>query len=188
VNPFPVLDIDETEGDGEFGEQSITYIGRSRVSSAAEWLVDWEMEDQPGEQIHYRVRRLAERLQASPASFAAVIRERLAAEGGFVLRVERPEPDHRTRELFEQLTDEWKRDTLGESSFMKIVIHRAYQRIIGMGPPVLPLILRELESEPRFWFWALTAITGEDPAEGEETVQGAADRWLEWGRQHEYLS
>ena len=36
---------------------------------------------------------------------------------------------------------------------------RPYQRIIGMGLPVVPLILEELEREPDQWFWALEAIT-----------------------------
>jgi hypothetical protein len=39
----------------------------------------------------------------------------------------------------------------------------SYQEIIAMGPPVVPLLLRELEQDPHFWSWALTAITEEDP-------------------------
>jgi hypothetical protein len=32
-----------------------------------------------------------------------------------------------------------------------------------MGMPVIPLILEDFRSEPFHWFWALNAITGEDP-------------------------
>ena len=32
-----------------------------------------------------------------------------------------------------------------------------------MGPDVVPLILSELEKEPHHWFWALEAITDENP-------------------------
>ena len=39
----------------------------------------------------------------------------------------------------------------------------SYQKIIGMGPAVVPLILSELETEPDHWFWALEAITDENP-------------------------
>jgi hypothetical protein len=191
MNPVPVLDIEESDGDGEPGERAISYLGRSRVSSTSEWLAEWEIEEEAGEQLHYRVRRLAELLQASATRFEAVIRERLAEvelSRAVLVRLEESPPHGRTQELFEQLAHEWRRDTLGESSFMRIVVHRSYQRIIGLGPEVVPLILLELEREPRLWFWALTAITGENPAEGEDTVRGAADRWLEWGRQHKYLS
>ena len=39
----------------------------------------------------------------------------------------------------------------------------SYQRIIGLGSAVVPLLLRELERQPDHWFWALKAITGADP-------------------------
>jgi hypothetical protein len=68
----------------------------------------------------------------------------------------------------------------------KIAIHPAYQRIIGMGQPVIPLIFRELEREPDHWFWALQSITGENPVsvdrQGNITQMAAA--WLEWGKAH----
>lgn len=37
------------------------------------------------------------------------------------------------------------------------------QRIIGMGPVVVPLILEELRREPDHWFWALEMLTEDDP-------------------------
>ncbi|MDQ6805142.1 MAG: hypothetical protein M3065_09260 [Actinomycetota bacterium] len=61
-------------------------------------------------------------------------------------------------------------------------MHPAYQRIIGLGRPAVPLILKRLAEEPAQWFWALTAITGEDPAVGQTTLDGAAGAWLSWGR------
>lgn len=83
---------------------------------------------------------------------------------------------------FENLADEWEQATDFESVVARKVMHPAYQRIIGMGHPAVPLILRRLKREPRQWFWALTSITGEDPAQGETTADGAAQAWLEWGR------
>lgn len=46
---------------------------------------------------------------------------------------------------------------------MEMAMHPAYQRIIGLGPEVAPLLLRELERQPDHWFWALKALTGADP-------------------------
>ena len=68
------------------------------------------------------------------------------------------------------------------------VAHWAYQRIIGMGQPALPLILHDLDERPDHWFWALNAITGIDPADGVESFQDAAERWLEWGRSEGLLN
>ena len=47
------------------------------------------------------------------------------------------------------------------NTFQRRDLHR--DEIIGMGPAVVPLILSELEKEPDRWFWALEAITDENP-------------------------
>ena len=68
-------------------------------------------------------------------------------------------------------------------------MHPAYQQIIGMGEEALPLILEELSRRPGHWFWALKAITGEDPVPAEHAgeVPEMTRAWLEWGRQHDYI-
>ena len=65
----------------------------------------------------------------------------------------------------------------------------SYQRIIGLGPSAIPLILRELENEPGHWFWALAALTGENPAaQGTAgNVDAMREAWLQWGRERGYL-
>lgn len=84
---------------------------------------------------------------------------------------------------FRHLATWWKRDTEFQSSPARIALHPAYQRIIGMGPGALPLILRDLEHTPGQWFWALQAISGEDPVREED--RGYVDRmtraWIRWG-------
>ena len=45
----------------------------------------------------------------------------------------------------------------------RLVLYKAYQAIISPGLPVAPLLLRELKTHPRQWFWAPHAITGENP-------------------------
>lgn len=66
-------------------------------------------------------------------------------------------------------------------------MHPAYQRIIGLGPRAVPLILRELQKTRGHWLWALNAITGEDPAPPAATYSEAVDAWLEWGKENRYL-
>lgn len=94
-----------------------------------------------------------------------------------VARMPRP-----TDTFFDELADRWEAETVFESVATRKAMHPAYQRIIGMGQPAVPKILRRLETEPAQWFWALTAITGEDPAVGQTTLDGAAAAWLSWGR------
>src|ERR1700687_149051 len=55
----------------------------------------------------------------------------------------------------------WKRDTKFLSSPLDRYMHPSYQRIIGLGPAVTSLILRDLKKELNDWFFALPAITGE---------------------------
>ena len=59
-----------------------------------------------------------------------------------------------------------------------------YQRTIGLGSMAVPLILAELRRETDHWFWALEAITGENPVpvDAAGNVHAAAEAWLRWGR------
>jgi hypothetical protein len=90
---------------------------------------------------------------------------------------------------FERLAAEWKSATKVLSSITSKAMHPAYQQIIGMGPEVLPLILARLEEAPDHWFWALKAISGEDPVppEGRGKIEEMRQAWLEWGRKKGYL-
>ena len=90
------------------------------------------------------------------------------------------------QQRFQALAREWKRDVAFLSDTNEICTHPAYQQIIGMGTLAVPFILGELQFEPDHWFWALKAITGEDPVpEGErgqlDLMVGA---WLSWASQH----
>ncbi|HET7462236.1 MAG TPA: hypothetical protein VFJ82_13350 [Longimicrobium sp.] len=84
---------------------------------------------------------------------------------------------------FRHFTQWWKHDTEYQSSPTRIAMHPAYQRIIGMGREALPFILKDLEATRAPWFWALHAITGEDPVPEED--RGHIDRmtraWVRWG-------
>ena len=91
-------------------------------------------------------------------------------------------------ERFERLAEAWWEDTLFESSVTRMAMHPAYQRIIGMGESAVPLMLEALAEEPEHWFWALRAITGEDPVSEDDRgdVRAMTAAWLEWGRAQGY--
>jgi hypothetical protein len=90
---------------------------------------------------------------------------------------------------FANLAAEWEEDTRNISSATQIVLHPAYQRIIGMGPRVLPLIFARFQNEPQHWFWALRAISGEDPVLQEHVgnVRQMASDWFAWAREYGFV-
>ena len=90
---------------------------------------------------------------------------------------------------FDNLKNEWKESTAILSSITEIVMHPAYQQIIGMGPTAIPLIFLSMRQKPDHWFWALKAITGEDPVPPEHRgkIRKMNDAWLEWGKNQLYL-
>jgi hypothetical protein len=92
-------------------------------------------------------------------------------------------PPERLRERFERLAAKWKTESRFLSNTVQMAMLDSYQRIIGMGEPVVPLILEELAREPRQWFWALQAITEEDPVpvESRGKVREMAKAWIDWG-------
>ncbi len=65
-----------------------------------------------------------------------------------------------------------------------MILHPAYQQIIGLGRGALPLILEELAQQPNYWFWALFAISGEDPVnvEDQSDLEKMTAAWLNWGK------
>lgn len=89
---------------------------------------------------------------------------------------------------FNILKTEWEAKTALLSSITEITLHPAYQQIIGMGTAVIPFILAELKRKSAHWFWALKAITGEDPVLPEQRgrMNEMREAWLRWGRKQGY--
>lgn len=85
---------------------------------------------------------------------------------------------------FRTLARQWKEACGLLSSTSAMVAHPAYQAIIELGEPVVPLLLRELENEPVHWFEALKAITGHDPVSPDDwgNIPAMTAAWLAWGR------
>jgi hypothetical protein len=88
------------------------------------------------------------------------------------------------RQQFRVLVKWWRDGTQHESSLTKRFNHPAYQGIIAMGRPLVPLILQELKAQPDFWFAALKLITGKDPVpvSSRGRLKEMTQAWLDWGR------
>ncbi len=93
------------------------------------------------------------------------------------------------QDLFGTLAERWRKETQDMSSVTAISMNFSYQRIIGLGDRAVPLILQELQQQPDHWFWALTAITGDDPVPPEHSgdIVKMTEDWLRWGTQRGYI-
>jgi len=91
-------------------------------------------------------------------------------------------------ETFQRLANLWQTAVGHHSSSSKRDKHPAYRAIIALGPPVVPLLLRDLELNRRHWFTALTAITGADPVSEVDAgkILAMIETWLKWGKEKGY--
>lgn len=91
---------------------------------------------------------------------------------------------------FVRLVQEWKQQSRYLSNSVQMAMLKPYQRIIGMGVPVVPLLLEELHRQPDHWFWALESITGTNPVQEQHLGQVAlmAQDWVNWGREQGLLA
>jgi hypothetical protein len=100
-----------------------------------------------------------------------------------------PEQQQDVARRFQGLATQWTSTTRYRSNTQAPRNHPVYQELVGLGEPVVPLILAELEREPNVsWFTVLAAITGENPVPPALAgrVDAMARAWLDWGRQRGY--
>ena len=92
--------------------------------------------------------------------------------------------DPALKKYFNELVASWKRAAQGASNSEVILAHPAYLEILAMGPPAVPLILRDFERKGWHWYAALHQLTGARPypsgTRGRERMRQA---WLAWGRE-----
>lgn len=89
---------------------------------------------------------------------------------------------------FRELAARWLTETAYVSSTSDLVGHPAFQEIVALGPPVIPLLLGELEKRTGPWHRALRRVTGADPVPPSDrgNIDRAADAWLRWGKEQGY--
>ncbi len=98
------------------------------------------------------------------------------------------QPAETLEERFCRLAARWCADTAYVSSSSELVAHPAFQEIVSMGAPVIPLLLRELNKRSGQWHRALRRITGADPVPPDDrgNIDKAAEAWLRWGKEQGY--
>ncbi len=91
---------------------------------------------------------------------------------------------------FRNHVDKWRKETRLLSSITRKIAHPDYLAIVSMGKKALPLLLRELEARPTYWFAALKAIATtvtRDIPEDQHDFDSAVAAWLKWGKERGYL-
>jgi hypothetical protein len=83
---------------------------------------------------------------------------------------------------FNRLVETWLSETRRTSSTTEMAMHPSYQQIIGMGSLAIPFIINRMESGGGRWFWALKAITRNDPVPAEKRgeTKEMVRIWKEW--------
>lgn len=90
---------------------------------------------------------------------------------------------------FNELAKKWKKETGHYSTMIHVTRNENYLRIIALGKPVIPYILKDLEKEPEYWFEALRLLTNCNPVSKNhlgDLEQMTAD-WLNWGRKERLI-
>ncbi len=97
-------------------------------------------------------------------------------------------PEESIEAKFQRLATVWRAETAYVSSSSDLVAHPAFQEIVGMGPAVIPLVLRELANRTGHWHRALRRIIGADPVPPEDrgNFDRIAETWLRWGKEQGY--
>lgn len=87
-------------------------------------------------------------------------------------------------ERFQQLAADWSENTLHISSTSDLVSYPSYQEIINLGWEVVPLLLKDLQENKRFWFPALYAIAKVRPFDPSDAGNSKrmTEAWVKWGK------
>jgi hypothetical protein len=90
---------------------------------------------------------------------------------------------------FRRLAEWWERETCYHSSLSIMYEHPAYRAIVALGRPVIPILLRQIETDPSWLIGALWELTGENPVPPEHRgrLTLMATDWVNWGRQNGYV-
>lgn len=91
---------------------------------------------------------------------------------------------------FDALAAQWRKETIFESSLTKISASENLQKIIDLGPSVLPYIFEDLKRNGGMWFSALRILTGVNPVHPEDVgnIQVLTQKWLKWATESSNLT
>ena len=107
---------------------------------------------------------------------------------GYGQYADAPDIDPAERQRFNELADQWERETVFLSSTRHVIKHHAHREIVSMGESAVPLIMERMRAQGGHWDYALADITGANPVKRSDWGNIAAMQasWLEWGEANGY--
>jgi hypothetical protein len=93
-------------------------------------------------------------------------------------------PEVPVGQRFRELADKWSEETGHVSSINDRISNPEYREIVKLGWEVVPNLLADLERTHRFWFPALTEITGLRPFDQSDAgnLRRMTEAWIRWGK------
>jgi hypothetical protein len=107
------------------------------------------------------------------------------AKAAWLSQQERVDVKAEFRRLSAQLNERFA----GRALLTQRLFSEEYTAIIGLGPRVVPFLLRDLQKAVSPWFWALRALTRSDPAKNVNPGDfvAVAACWIQWGKDQNIL-
>lgn len=92
-------------------------------------------------------------------------------------------------ECFRRLANEWEQEIQNVSSVLVLTSHPNYREIVRLGWRVVPYLLRDLQTNRRFWFPALHEITGISPFDRSDAgdSERMLEAWVKWGKRKKLI-
>jgi len=146
------------------------------------YTADW---DESSSCVGWGFDRVADRLRGQSSDWTASFsKEKLRPAKLSTAKATVSQSDLDARDKLRGLADRWYSETQFLSSTHQAAMIPEYQEIIGKGREALSFVLGELATNGGQWFWALRAITGEDPVPTVDRGRYPAMRehWLRWAR------
>jgi len=96
---------------------------------------------------------------------------------------------HVTGRLFNEFATKWKKETGHYSTMIHITRNENYLKVIALGKPAVPFILKDLEKEPDYWFEALKLLTDNNPVPKSHlgNLELMAFDWIAWGKKERLI-
>src|SRR5436190_22764815 len=89
---------------------------------------------------------------------------------------------------FLRLLSQWNEEILFSSDANKMMSSHLFNELVKMGIPIIPFILEQLRDNPNNTLvWVLNRITNSKISRSTISLEDAAHRWLQWGREHKLI-
>ena len=87
---------------------------------------------------------------------------------------------------FRDLAEQWEHETRMLSNTGQSLVHPAHVAVVGLGDPVVSLILERMQTRGGRWYHTLHVITKANPVHPADhgNVAAIQQAWLRWGRDH----